>query len=165
MSKENDIFNEDNEVKSNFMSWGKPGNYVLGTLSSKRRVENQLSDKKEMQTIYEIKAKEGVFNSLEQDENGNYVPVKESTVIKDGEFYSIGGKKGIDAQMRNVKIGQVVGIKFKEIIPAKEKGRYPTKLIKIFTTGTMDNDFLAGMEEEVGDDEKAEEAFDKFGKD
>jgi hypothetical protein len=141
-----DIFSEDNEVKSAWVTWGKPGDHVMGTLIARYERENSISGKTEMQMIYEIKASKGQFHPLKQDDNGNYVPEAEPVIINAEEVYNVGGKPAIDSQMRNVKIGQIIGMKFVESVPAKEKGRYPTKVVKIYTQGLMDDEFLAGME-------------------
>lgn len=147
MSKQNDdIFSEGNEVKSAWVTWGKVEDNVKGTLIARYDRENSISGKTEMQTIYEIKALGGFYHPLKQDENGNYVPEEQPVVIEAGQVYNVGGKPAIDSQMRNVKIGQIIGMRFVESVPAKEKGRYPTKVIKIYTQGLMDEEFLAGME-------------------
>lgn len=147
--KKDDIFNEDNAVKSAWVTWGKPGDHIKGTLVARYSRENSIGGKTEMQTIYEIKAMGGAFHALQQDENGNYTPVSEETVLNAGDLWNVGGKAAIDSQMRNVKIGQIIGMKFMESVPAKEKGRYPTKVVKVFTSGQMDEEWLTAMEEEA----------------
>jgi len=149
-----DMFSEENEVKSAWVSWGKPGDNIVGTLIAKYERENSIGGKTEMQNIYEIKAMNGDFHSLKQDDNGNYVPESEPVKILADQIFNVGGKPAIDSQMRNVKIGQIVGMKFMESVPAKEKGRYPTKVVKIFTTGEMDTEFMAELEEEKAKDPK-----------
>jgi len=102
-----------------------------------------LPDKKgEMQTIYEIKVSDGAFHKLDDKKN----PVPEVTKCVAGEFWNVGGKKGIDAQMRNVKIGQILGMKFMEETPSKTKGYNPTKVVKIFTEGLMDTEWMTSMD-------------------
>lgn len=152
------MFSTENEVKSNFISWGKPGDFIVGTLASTREVENNLPGKPagEMQTIYEFKALDGSFHVLDDRKQ----PVADATIVKAGEFWNVGGKKGIDAQMRNIKIGQVLGMKFMEEIPSKTKGFNPTKVVKIFTTGKMDTDFLAGLDAKNADIEASNAEFD-----
>ena len=145
--QKDDIFNEDNAVKSAWMSWGKPGDHIKGTLVAKYERENSINGKTEMQNIYEVKTMSGEFHALKQDENGNYIPTPEATTLEGGDVWNIGGKAAIDSQMRNVKIGQILGMKFMESVPAKEKGRYPTKLVKVFTSGQMDEEFLSGLED------------------
>jgi|SRR3990172_934062 len=142
-AKQASLFSEENAVSSNFITWGAPGDYVAGTLVSTRLVENNLPDKKgEMQTIYEIKVSDGAFHKLDDKKN----PVPEVTKCVAGEFWNVGGKKGIDAQMRNVKIGQILGMKFMEETPSKTKGYNPTKVVKIFTEGLMDTEWMTSMD-------------------
>jgi len=149
-----DIYNDDNAVKSSWMKWGKPGNSVMGTLMSKEERENEYNGKKEMQTIYELKVISGEFNDLSQDENGNYVAAEELTTMTAGDIYNIGGKAAIDSQMRNIKIGQIVALKFMESVPAKKKGNYPTKVVKVYTEGKMDEEYLTGLNAEVKEGDK-----------
>lgn len=144
-----DLFDESNAIKSAWVTWGKPGDNIKGTLAARYARENSIGGKTEMQTIYEIKAMGGSFHALVQDENGNYTPVADATQLIAGDMWNVGGKAAIDTQMRNVKIGQIIGMKFMESVPAKEKGRYPTKVVKVFTSGEMDEAFLTGMEEEA----------------
>lgn len=143
MTTKQDLFNEDNEVKSQFISWGKPGDYFVGTLMGKREVPNQLSDKNEMQTIYEFKMKEGSFHTLDDKKN----PVEPAVLINAGEIWSLGGKKSIDAQMRNVKETVIVGMKFIEEQPPKTKGYNPTKVIKVYTQGEVDAEYVKELAE------------------
>jgi len=134
-----DIFDAENEVKSSFIQWGKPTNFIIGTLVDKREVENQLADKAgTMQTIYEILVEKGEYNVINEDKS----IAKEPTELKAGEIWSIGGKAAIDSQMRNVKIGQKLGMKYMEEVPSKTKGYNPTKVIKIYTSGEMNKEWL-----------------------
>ena len=51
------IFNDENEVKPEYrnLAWGKVGDWFKGTLTDKsRQIPNNLSQKKEMQTIFEF---------------------------------------------------------------------------------------------------------------
>jgi hypothetical protein len=137
--KQDDIFSEENEVKSSFIQWGKPGDHIVGTLVDKREVENQLADKAgEMQTIYELKVDQGEYHVINADKS----IAKDATPLGAGDIWSIGGKKAVDSQMRNVKIGQKVGMKYMEETPSKTKGYNPTKVIKIYTSGKMDEEWL-----------------------
>lgn len=156
-AKQMDLFSEENAVSSNFISWGVPGDYIVGTLASTRQVENNLPDKKgEMQTIYEFKVTDGMFHKLDDKKQ----PIPEAERCQAGEFWNVGGKKGIDAQMRNVKIGQILGMKFMEETPSKTKGFNPTKVIKVFTEGKMDTEFLTSMDTRTD----AEKQFDEITK-
>ena len=139
---EKDMFNENNEVKSNFISWGKIGDYFVGTFMSKRVVPNNLSETPgAMQTVYEFKMKEGSFHAL-----ANKIPVADATALNKGDVYSVGGKVGIDAQMRNIKPATIVGMKFVEEKEPQKKGFNKLKVIKIYTTGEVDQDYLTELE-------------------
>lgn len=144
MATAKDLFKEENEMKSSFVSWGAPGDYFVGTLMSKREVENQLSDKHEMQTIYEFKMQEGTFHTLDAKKN----PVEPAVIINKDEVWNVGGKAAVDQQMRNIKIGSVVGMKFIEEREAKQKGYNPTKVIKVYFTGETDTEFLKQLAEQ-----------------
>jgi hypothetical protein len=137
-----DIFSEENEMKSAWVSWGKVGDSIVGTLIAKYQKEQTFDGKTSMQWIYEIKASGGAFHQLERDDNSNWVPVKEPTKVNPDETWNIGGKAGIDAQMRNVKLGQIVGLKYTESIPNKDKTKYPTKKIQVYTNGEMDEAWI-----------------------
>ena len=149
MTKDKGLFNDSNKIKSSFVTWGQAGDFFVGALMSKREVDNNLPDKKgEKQIIYEFRAHEGSFHRLDDKKQ----PIKDATTMNAGEVWSLGGKAGIDAQMRNVKIGQVCGMKFIEELPSKTKGFNPTKVIQVYTSGEMDSNFLEGAGEAVADD-------------
>jgi hypothetical protein len=138
-----DIFDAENEVKSSFIQWGKPTNFIVGTLVDKREVENQLADKAgTMQTIYEILVERGEYNIIKEDKSIDAT----ATALKADDIWSIGGKAAIDSQMRNVKIGQKVAMKYMEEVPSKTKGYNPTKVIKIYTSGEMDTPWMESQD-------------------
>ena len=107
------IFDEKNKVKGNWFTFAKVGDKIEGTLISKRTVVNQLSGKD--QIIYEI-------------------------MMANREVWNVGGKVGIDMQMRNVQLGQIVGFEFVEVKPSKMVGRNPTKIIQVFANKTIRNE-------------------------
>jgi len=138
-----DIFDAENEVKSSFIQWGKPGDHIVGTLVDKREVENQLADKAgTMQTIYEIKVDRGEYHIIKEDKSIDATATK----FNADDIWSIGGKAAIDSQMRNVKMGQKVAMKYMEEVPSKTKGYNPTKVIKIYTDGTMDTPWMESQD-------------------
>lgn len=139
-------------MKGSWITWGKPGDHIKGTLVAKYQRENNISGKTEMQNIYEVKVLSGEYHALEVDENGNRVPSKEVTKLAEGDVCNVGGKAAIDAQMRNVKLGQIIGLKFVESVPNKDPKKYPTKVVKLYTEGRMDEEFLTGLKAE--EDEK-----------
>ena len=138
------LFKDENAMKSNFITWGKPGDFVVGTLLSKRQVENNISGKSVMQTIYEFKVQEGLFHTLDERKN----PVEPAVIMSPGEVYNVGGKLAVDAQMRNIRIGAILGMKFLEEKPSKTKGYNPTKVIKVYFTGQVDTDYLKEVREQ-----------------
>ncbi len=75
--------------------------------------------------------------------------IPEAIVIEPGSFWTIGGKTGIDAQMRNIKVGQKIGLKFIDEKPSKTKGFAAAKNIKVYAPKNddgmyqMDDEFLA----------------------
>src|SRR3990167_8851637 len=134
-----DVFDEENAVKANWVKWGKAGNKIFGTLMSVREMESQFPDKKgEMVKVYEFLAEGGEFNDIDEDKK----PVKEVTTINPGEIWLVGGKVGLDNAMRNIKVGQILGIKFTEEKPNKTKGFSPLKIVKVFTEGKMNDKWL-----------------------
>lgn len=115
--------NEDNKVKSNWFQKKKVGDKIEGTLVSKRVVMNQLSGKE--QNVYELK-------------------------LANGEFWNVGGSIGIDAQIRNVKLGQIVGFEFVEERAAKKPGLNPTKVVKVWANPKLvDEEWLKQQNEEM----------------
>lgn len=150
---EDDIFNEENEVQSNWIKFNVPlEDKITGTLIAIREMKSTLPGKEgEMVKIYELKADSGSFHEL--DEKKKVIP--EPVVVEAGSIWSIGGKPIIDRQMQNIKIGQKIGLKFIEEVPAKTKGFNPAKTIRVYTPKNddgsykMDEAFLA---ERNGDD-------------
>ena len=139
-----DIFDESNEVKSQWVKWGKLKDFIEGTLVDIREIPNQLPGKEgQMTKIYEIQANSGSFHELDEKKN----PMDDATVLEKGDVWTVGGKAGIDNQMRNAKIGQTVGMRFIEEKPSKTAGFNPTKVIKVFL-GAMDPDFQGQLPED-----------------
>ena len=141
-----DAFDESNEVASSFIKWGQEGDHILGTLIGSRQVPSTLPDKKgELQWIYEIKVDRGEYHDIDEKKR----TVDEATVLEPGSTVSVGGRKTIDGRMRQIKLGQKVGLKFIEELPAKTKGYNATKLIKVYApknadgSPQMDEEWLA----------------------
>lgn len=150
MSKERDVFSEGNEVKANWIKWGKVGDKIQGTLISVREIPSKLPPKTPLKAgevnmvkLYEILATAGEFHNIEKKK------VSETpTIINEGEVWLVGGGVGIDASLRNVKIGQILGIKFTEEKASKDPMMNDTKVKKVYTEGKMNEAWLA--EQEVG---------------
>lgn len=144
----------ENEVQSNWMKFNvshadDPENCdkIYGVLVERRTQKSNLDDKEKIQNVYDIRALEAsVFHRLDDKKK----VVDEPVAIEIGNIYSVGGTSVIDRQIRNVKLGQIIGLKFIEEQAAKIKGRSPTKIIKCYTpknedgTGPlMDADWVA----------------------
>jgi len=142
---------ESNEASNSFVSWGEVGDFILGTLTAVREVASTLPDRVgEMQKVYEFKVAECRYHLLDEKKN----PIEPAEEPQKGEIISVGGRKTIDSRMQRAKIGQVVGLKFVEELPAKTKGYNATKLIKVFFpknadgTPEMDEEWLESQKEE-----------------
>lgn len=145
----------ENEATNNFVSWGEVGDFILGALVSVKDVPSTLPDKQgEMQKVYEIKVREASYHVLDEKKR----VVEEAVEPEEGEIVSVGGRKTIDSRLARVKIGQIVGLKFVEELPAKTKGYNPTKLIKVFTPKGRDGEF------EFDEDVRPDPLEDEFNK-
>lgn len=123
-----------NEVKSSFVKWGKVGDFVRGTLLNVREIDNKMPGKEGTKTkLYEFRVAEGKFHNMDE----NKQPVEPEVVLVKDDIWVVGGKEGLDNQMRNIKLGQVFGMRFSEVKPAKTKGFNPAKVIKVYA-GEMD---------------------------
>ena len=129
------------EAPASWVKWGTPGDWVRGTLADVREMESTLADKPgEMVKVYEFVASGGSFHNFKK-ENGVVNMDAEATILEKGSMWLIGGKAGIDNQMRNVKIGQIFGMRFAEEKPNKRNTSYsPTKVIKVLI-GEMDSEY------------------------
>jgi len=155
MSKKNESWDSpENEVQSNWMKFNvsvadspEGADKIFGTLVSKRQIKSNMPGKEgEIVNVYEIKAsQETTFHVLDEKKK----LVEEPIIITPGDVYSVGGTKVIDNQMRNIKIGQMIGLKFIEEQPSKTKGFAPAKIVKVFApknddgSPKMDEAFLA----------------------
>lgn len=134
MAKDNDPMagGAEQKVEYNNIKFGKVGDWFKGTLTGNtRQMANQLSEKKEMQTVFEFKMKEGNWHEI-TDRVVSGTPAD----VKAGEQYSfISGKQAILQQMAAVPLGTIVGMKFTEELPAKTKGYNKSKIIKVYLFG------------------------------
>lgn len=116
------IFNENNKVTSNYMKFEKVGDKTEGTYVEKRVVVNSLRNDSE-QCVYTLKQ-------------------------ADGSLIDIYGKPGIDAQMRNVRLGQIIGFEFVREIPPTRPGYKPTHVIQVYANPSIvDQKWLQEQEE------------------
>lgn len=158
---------EENEAQSVNFKFGRPtdddykGDRVLGTLVSKRQVPNKLSSKPgAMQWLYEVKVREAEYHTL--DKKKNYV--EPSIEIAEGEVINVYGKPFFDSRMRQVKVGQIFGLKYTGDLEARVEGYSDTKEIKVFTPKTVDGEFEMDEEwlKEHESELAAQEGFDRM---
>ena len=131
------------EAKRPQIKFGKIGDWFKGiVVDNTREIPNQLSARHEMQTIYEFKAKGGSFHNIV-----NRVVDTEPTIIEEGEFYSYFAKDFVRAQLKNAKIGQVIGLRYSVDKPSSKPGNNPAHIISVFH-GEMDPTYQG---EQAGD--------------
>ena len=128
--EEKDIFNEDNQVKSNWIKWGKIGDKAWGTLISVRDRKSDFEGKG-MVKNYELKIDGGSFHYFEKV-NGRIETEEQATILEAGSFWNFSGNEGLEAGMKNIKLGQKVALKFMEEIPSKKKGYSPAKIVRVY---------------------------------
>jgi hypothetical protein len=118
------------------IKFGKPGDWVRATVvDNTRQVENTLSAKHEMQTVYEFKIQGGQFHNIVDK-----VAAADPTPLEKGSFWAYFAKGVVHSQLKNAKIGQIIGLKFIEEKPSTRPGFNPTKVIKVFL-GEVDPEY------------------------
>lgn len=134
------LFDEENAVKTgSYIQWGKEGDYVAGTVTDVKEVESTLPGKEgQMQKVYDILVEEGQYHPINEDKSIADKPV----VLEKDSMIKVGEKSGMEQQLKYVKLGQKVGIKYAETKPNKKKGYNAFKLVKVYTTGEMNKDWL-----------------------
>lgn len=131
---------EEQKPQYNNIKFGKVGDWFRGTLSDNtKQMKNNLSERGEMQTIFEFEGIAGSFHDIES----RVVAEKPTTVDKGDRWSFITGKPALLNQLKGAKIGQIVGLKFAEIAKAKTKGYNDAKIIKVYL-GEMDQEFQGG---------------------
>ncbi len=128
---------EEQKVSYNNIKFGKVGDFFRGTLvDNTRQMQNNLSPKKEMQTIYEMKAITGSFHNIEKR-----VVASDPTIPEKGSFWSyITSKPAIVQQLKNCVPGTIIGFRFSEKKESKTPGFDDTKIIKVYVGG-MDPEY------------------------
>ena len=116
------IFDDSNKMSSKFFQFKTIGDKIEGTLVDKRIVMNKMSGKE--QILYELKT-------------------------KDDEYMIVGGKPGIDMQMKRVKLGQVVGFEFVSEKP--NPGLSATKIIQVYANKDIVDEEWVEEQDEISD--------------
>jgi hypothetical protein len=128
------IFNEENKVKGSWMKFNKIGDSIEGTFIAKREVPSRLNND-ELQNVYEIKVSgKVIMDGVEQQSN-------------DGDIWFVGGKKFIDNQMRHIRVGQIIGLRYESNVPSKRPGLSPLKVIQTYANASVvDIDWLESQD-------------------
>ena len=102
-----DFYNEENKVSGTFFDFKEIGDSIEGTLTGVSEKDDNFHPG-EKQKVYEIER------------------------TSDGSIALIGGRPVIDPQMKNIRLGQIIAIKFEATKPSKVQGYKPTKLIQVY---------------------------------
>lgn len=149
MAKEkDDFFGSDSEVRAKWITWGKVGDHVRGTLINVREINSTLPGKEhEKVKVYELKAKDGSYHAVDDKKN----PIEPPVEVKEGEIVSISGRLTIDNALRNMKLGTIIGLLYKEEKEAKKRGYSGLKIISVHTKGEIDKEWKK-EQEDMGDE-------------
>lgn len=143
-----DIYKDDNELQAARFNFGKVGDQVSGTYVEKKQVNTKYG----LNWLYTIKADEGFFHALKEDKTLE----DEQTDLVAGDFVQIFGKKIFDSAMNRIKPGQKVALRLTEEKPV-DKGIM--KIIKVYSTGEMDKEWMGESESESGEVKKEDLPF------
>lgn len=114
------IFDKDNKVTSVYWKYPNVGDKIEGTYIDRRVGTNRLKPGEE-QIVYTLKTPEGIITDVY-------------------------GKAGIDAQMKNVKLGQIIGFEFTEEKPPSQPGHSATKIVQVYANEKIvDEDWVKGI--------------------
>lgn len=117
------IFDDNNKVTSNYWKYDTVGDKIEGTYIDRRVTTNRLKPDAE-QIVYTLKQPDGIVTDVY-------------------------GKPGIDAQMKNVKLGQIIGFEFKEEKEATVPGHNNTKIVQVYANPKIvDENWLKGIDDE-----------------
>lgn len=136
------LFDDKNKVKAAFIKFTKIGDWFEGTLHEVRHVKNLLPGKEgETQINYDFIVKSGVFHMPDPLTKQAYADGSGVIILKKDDLWTMGGKPGIDANMRNIKVGQIFGARFSALKPSKTPGFAAQKVVDIFP-GKMDETYM-----------------------
>lgn len=110
------------KVQTNTFRFKTIGDKIQGTLVGKRITTNALKQGAD-QLVYDLK-------------------------VEDGSIQSVFGKPGIDFQMKNIRLGQIVEMVFEKQLPAKQPGFSPANVIQVYADSKIvDQEWLNEQEE------------------
>lgn len=128
-----DIFKPENEAKSQWVSWGKEGDWFKGTLTAVKKFKD--SEGKD-RVAYEFMAQDGEFHNLDK----NKMPIEPPVKVVKGDYWLVGSRKTFEANMNRVQLGQICGFRFAETKPSTKKNYSDLKIIKLYVAG-MDPEY------------------------
>lgn len=152
-AKKTDDWGNAEEVQSNWVKFNVPVEDRFKGIYLGRRTMNSTMKGKENEkvNVYEFKGIEGEYHVLDEKKK----VVEEAVVVEKDAFYSVGGTAVIDRQMQNMKVGQVLGLKFIEEKPSHTKGFNPAKIVKVFQfkndDGSLEMDEMTVNDKNVKD--------------
>lgn len=115
-----DLFSEENQVKSNFVKWDKPGQSVQGTYVEKKVSDNRLKPGTQ-QTLYLIEQDDGLVVIVAGRGNAN---------------------PSVIVGLENLTFGSYCGVRYEGDIESKKPGMNPAKIIRVYSTGLKKLDVL-----------------------
>jgi len=113
------IFDDNNKKGTTWWKYTKEGDQVEGTFVAKKQIASDYQDE---QTIYEL-------------------------LTEDGNTIIVPGKPLIDDQMKNVRLGQIVGFRYTGEKPARRKGYKPTQVVDVFANKDIVNKEWLAMQD------------------
>lgn len=124
-------FDESKKVKVEYnnIKFGMKGDWFRGTLTANsRQIRNNLSAQKEMQTVFEFKARGGSFHDIVKKQIQTT-----PRIIQKGEFWSyITSKPALLNQLKKAQLGQIIGFRFSDSKPSKIAGQDDAKIIDVY---------------------------------
>lgn len=139
VEKEFDPMDGLEEAKSAWIKWGKPGDWIRGTVTNLTEGTSSFDGKEERSLNIEFMATGGSFYFF-QKINGKVEMDKKPTMLEPGSIWIIGTKKGLMNQARRLSVGQIFGMRFAEEKPNKNPAWNPAKIVKLML-GEMDPNY------------------------
>lgn len=119
------------EMTTQSVTFGKVGDWIKGTYTGKKTVDNP-NKPGEKVNLYELKGWLGEYHTVDGKKN----PIEPAAEVQAGSYYVVwGGKQAIDDLFARSKLGDIVGIQFKEEMESKTKGNAPFKVYRCLTFG------------------------------
>lgn len=149
-------FSFDKPIESKTVKFNRVGDNIIGTLMQVSKTK-QADRYGKISAIFTFKSRSGKYHGTTTDkETGDSIVNTTPEIIGANEEWTVFAEESsvLAQRMKSIKIGQVVQIKFTEIIPAKVQGRKPTKVKEVYpamSNGSivMDNEWLESKKQQV----------------